>query len=279
MPDHPSEMRELDDAIAALERLRGKLPDSTVDAAIASLRVQGGAIAQGQDALAVGAGGVGIGGDSYGDINTGIIIQQAAKPGAGKEELRRAYLARILNQANQLPLFAGDSANAQIRLSSVYTALLTQHGELDAMKGRGVRDDELKPEQGGARQSVLDRLNAERKLVLLGGPGSGKSTFVNFVALCMAGEMLGAAAVNLKTLAAPIPPTRTTTTKSHYHRSGIVARCCRCQWCCVTSPVSFQKVDRSTPIRCGGTSKDACSGPRWVISLPICVKNCSNAAG
>lgn len=189
--------------------LEARLIDQdTFDTAAAGINAQlsgSGAIAQGQDALAVGARGVGITGNNYGNINTGLIIQRGTKPGASRVDLRRAYLARILTQANQLPLFAGDSANSQVRLSSVYTALLTQRSEGDDAIGRAMPDIRSSPDRAARGLSALDVLNAERKLVLLGGPGSGKSTFVGFVALSMAGELLGAPGANLATLTAPLP--------------------------------------------------------------------------
>jgi hypothetical protein len=48
-------------------------------------------------------------------------------------------------------------------------------------------------------------LNAEPHLALLGDPGSAKSTFVNFVALCMAGELSGHQEANLAGLRVPVP--------------------------------------------------------------------------
>ena len=43
--------------------------------------------------------------------------------------------------------------------------------------------------EGQQRLSAVAVLNTERHLALLGDPGSGKSTFVSFVTLCMAGEL------------------------------------------------------------------------------------------
>lgn len=196
---NPEQQKRIAQLRAALDA--GHIDQDTFDTAVAAMQATvqaGGAIAQGTDAQAVGAGGVGIGGDNSGSINLTYIILQGTRPGASGPELRRAYLGRLLRQANQLPLFGGDSAKAEVRLSSVYTALLTQGGERWPKSGRGDREP--------AHRSALDLLNAEAKLVLLGGPGSGKTTFVHFVALCLAGEALGVPSVNLQTLTAPIPP-------------------------------------------------------------------------
>jgi formylglycine-generating enzyme required for sulfatase activity len=88
-------------------------------------------------------------------------------------------------------------------LSAVYTGLLTQVPEAGfdefAQKARPG------PEKHPAHLSALAMLNRERYLALLGEPGSGKSTFVNFVALCMAGEGLGLGSANIAVMTAPVP--------------------------------------------------------------------------
>ncbi len=126
-------------------------------------------------------------------------------PAAASQDLENAYLAWLIEQTNLLPLegidpAAANRAEEQVRLHAVYTALLTMSAEAHERLERGQVDP-----REVRRRSALEELNARPRLVLLGDPGSGKSTFVNFVALCLAGERLGHPEANLQTLTAPLP--------------------------------------------------------------------------
>ena len=150
------------------------------------------------------------GGISFGDYAQVMltVINTSPAPGNGEalgaeDDGTRAYLDWVFTQAGRLSLEgvnlrdAGEK-DARLSLQAVYTALLTltpeEHERLERAQGGEVR-----------RRSALDVLNQYRHLVLLGDPGSGKSTFVNFVALCLAGEALGRSEANLGLLAAPLP--------------------------------------------------------------------------
>jgi hypothetical protein len=85
----------------------GAISQAVYNATAAALNAQpAGAVAHGRGAQVVGAGGVAVEGDNAGVINTGVLIQwieQAAQPGASARDLRRAYLARVFQQTDQLP--------------------------------------------------------------------------------------------------------------------------------------------------------------------------------
>ncbi|ETR68849.1 MAG: hypothetical protein OMM_04315 [Candidatus Magnetoglobus multicellularis str. Araruama] len=85
----------------------------------------------------------------------------------------------------------------ELNLGSIYTALLTQSASDDARH-------HLKEKQS-ERLSALDMLNQHKHLVILGDPGSGKSTFVNFVAWCLAGESIQSPYANIERLTTPLP--------------------------------------------------------------------------
>ncbi|MBK9233958.1 MAG: NACHT domain-containing protein [Anaerolineae bacterium] len=138
-----------------------------------------------------------------------MTTQSAASPDPARPEpasLRRAYLNRVLEQAGALSLGGVDprvasDAKARLNLAAVYTALLTQTQEFEERSGH-----RTEVPREGQRLSAVAQLNRHARLVVLGDPGSGKSTFVNFVALCLAGEALGDRAANLALLTAPLPP-------------------------------------------------------------------------
>jgi predicted NACHT family NTPase len=121
--------------------------------------------------------------------------------------LRQAYLHRVLEQTQTLHLTGVDpkatqdaTARSGLALAAVYTALMTQQSEQELdRRSQPMPDRELR------RLSAVELLNRECKLALLGDPGSGKSTFVNFVALCLAGEALGRPDANLALLTTPLP--------------------------------------------------------------------------
>jgi formylglycine-generating enzyme required for sulfatase activity len=158
-----------------------------------------GGIAIGPGAVAAGAGGMAVGGHFYGDVHLGTAATHEPT-----EELRAAYLTWLMDQVRAVPLTGVDPKSIReetrrdLDLAAVYTALMTQRTDM-------AEERTLRPDREARQLSALAVLNTEPHLALLGDPGSGKSTFINFVALCMAGELCHHPDANLRVLTAPVP--------------------------------------------------------------------------
>ncbi len=154
-------------------------------------------------------------GNVGGDLVIGVKTTQVVDPRQVEPQaLRRAYLSRLFDSHNRLLLGGIDPKGAtsatagsqRLQLSAVYTALLTESSEKEHLQdGRLERAIMAQGEQKPRQLAALEKLNTQKELVLLGDPGSGKSTFVSFVTLCLAGEALNDPTRNLRLLTAPLP--------------------------------------------------------------------------
>lgn len=141
------------------------------------------------------------------NINAPVNIYNAPTAPQPPAGLRAAYLSWVMAQVRAVPLAGvdpkaiSDQTRRELELAAVYTALMTQRTEAlgETRSERAVADIESR------QLSALEVLNRETQVALLGDPGSGKSTFINFLALCLAGEALGDAEANLKVLTTPLP--------------------------------------------------------------------------
>ncbi len=121
--------------------------------------------------------------------------------------LREAYLHHILSTAGRFSLAGVDPGAAgreseAVELHAVYTALLTLGHDPEA---RGPRGEMLAPGRATRALTAVEQLDRHGRLVLLGEPGGGKSTLLNFVAMCLAGEGLRDKRVNLRVLTIAVP--------------------------------------------------------------------------
>ena len=135
-----------------------------------------------------------------------------------KHLLETQYLTRVMNDCTALKwlrqVHKEDEKSSTKGLQSVYTALMTQSVEgerhqlaeqFDSLKSKYTSEVSGLLGDNKKQLSALTVLNQCNKLVMTGDPGSGKSAFVDYLALCMAGQGLGDEHANIGLLTDPIP--------------------------------------------------------------------------
>lgn len=148
-------------------------------------------------------------------ISGSVVISSGDFIGRDKIEtfqtLETAYLNYLLISLGGLSLRSIDpkaagEAETRFNLSAVYTKLFTltseEHQQFSRQQECSLGNRGPNTER---RVSAVAQLERNPRLVLLGDPGSGKSTFVSYAALCLAGERLGNTEYNLARFTEPLP--------------------------------------------------------------------------
>jgi formylglycine-generating enzyme required for sulfatase activity len=184
--------KELRKLLAADAELRAEAA-GLVRVSFQAMAGDGGVVVQGRENV-VAPGGVAAGRDAH------VHYHGTTAADSGEAGLREEYLRWVESTTRSLFLSGVDPSEAAGKrtppqLEAVYTALLTQTPRRDEEPGgveTGRRPGEVET------LSAVAQLDRHPRLVLLGDPGSGKSTFANFAAFCLAGG-------RLDLLTAPLP--------------------------------------------------------------------------
>lgn len=151
-----------------------------------------GSLVQGQRNVVAGKGGAAVGRNNYGPIT---INPPAADP---EQKAKERYLTRLINECQTLPLAAmggGDELKGEVTLDQVYIDLDTETLRVDPAaeepKGRErLRQEAVHSSEEQDVYTVLEISKQTKKVLLLGGPGSGKSTFAKELCAKMADVQL-----------------------------------------------------------------------------------------
>ncbi len=102
---------------------------------------------------------------------------------------RQSGLLRALDPRTSDPTYGGRG----VTIDQVYTPLSTRQRVRRDVKGRILPELHAKKSASDRDLSALTAMeaaNGSARLVLLGDPGSGKSTFVNYLTLCLSGALI-----------------------------------------------------------------------------------------
>lgn len=207
------ELRKVESILEAQEALRGILPADQLEATLSVLHERranlgarvGASIVQidRERSVAV-AGDVTDSAILTGDDNRYIKAETyiegdlyAGPPPRDPQEALRIYRKVLAQATSNLPLRGRDlgasdptAAQKPIGLANVYVDLNTKTPIEDKEKRGKKRPPSLSEEAQTRLLSALEAVIQNRRLVLKGDPGSGKSTFVNYLAHCLAAQTL-----------------------------------------------------------------------------------------